>query len=231
MHRIKAVGVALLALLAVSAIVVDGASAKAKTLSLTYNEGTEQQVKAGEAITFANTVSEVVEVGGGAITCPSGPSEYNALLATDETNNAAKDALTASPEPDLAPCASTASVFGPLPEFEYLKFGPAGPPYGDLVIGTKLTAEYKERAKGEVIAFGVTANGLECVYSFTKIKGAVTTGKNALSEPIMEISFTKAKLKFDKEHSEGACPRTATYTAAFQAKLTATGAPVTYHLN
>jgi hypothetical protein len=225
MRRIKIIGLSLVAIMAISALVASAASASAKTLDLTWNNGAEQQLNAGSEFKMANDGAVVIEpAGGGSVTCEAAffPEEqgYNGTVLT---NNQKTDKIEVkAPYGTLAegkPCASTvalgttatvlASVFN---EF----------PIGTLEIGSNLKVALKEEKKADPIAYEVNfSGGAQCIWEFSSIKGVAKSAEsNVLFGEKLEIVFKKQKMKLNKSFSTVGCAKTATLTAPFQYQLT-----------
>jgi hypothetical protein len=191
MRRITIMSLALIAVLATSALLAGTASAKPLKLDLTYYSE-EFQVRTGQELIMGG--SEVtVATSIGIVTCTEG--EWGGV---DQTNNEKTDKIEIRSGYGHYPCSNTTSFPGEATVTGYL--------HGILSLGSNGKAELN--AKGLEIELEFSGEN-RCRYTFTKLKGTVTATPSAAA---LEMKFSKQKLKLEAAKSVAGCPKKATLT-------------------
>ena len=215
MRRITIMGLALVAVLATSALAAGTASATSK-LDFTWGVG-EFQLKPGDEFSVY-TLDLTIETSIGNVACTS----EGGFAGTDLTNDEKTDKVELKYAfGDLAfgaPCTNSTTFAG-----EALVYISGSSPLGTLSLGSNGKAGFTALSASEpvkVLLFFVTIEK-KCLYTFTKLKGSV---KATPSVALVEAKFSKQKLKLAKPTSAPTCPKTATLTATSPFSRTQGGA-------
>lgn len=228
MRRLRIIGLAFGVALAMGSI-VGPASAEgsklAKRSKLLLTSGFHTPLSAGQEIVLATYTQVTLETNDGTLTCiPSGgPKGVSGLLGQLLTNDEKTDyAELEAPFGVLAGEPGCASSI-PLGSNAALGLGVLG---ARLSLSSNGTAEIKkalgEGAAGEIrIGFDEDEFGnyvAECRYTYTKLKGTVMGGDpyGGFGGKLVEVYFTKQKLKLFRSFPEKACPTKATLTVPFE---------------
>jgi hypothetical protein len=212
----------LFAALAISALSAGTASAKSRKLILYSDFLEERLVAPGEEFdmvlySYNNEHVEsnqfLIETTTGTATCNGGEFPFSGLEGKDVTNSEAKDVVRLGGAAGIlyrgGTCPNT-SVLGSKAE---MIFYPDG---ADLVLaGSKGKTEIKqESAEFPIYVQVIYSEGAVCVYKAAKLKGTLTFAPQVELQQIV-LTFTKDKVKLDKELSTESCDKHTTVSASF----------------
>ncbi len=228
MRRMRIIGLAFGVALAMITI-VGTASAEgsklAKRSKLLLTSGFHTPLSPGQEIVLVTYTQVTLETNKGTLTCVSNQGTQGlsglsgSLLTNDETTDYAElegpfGVLLGYPE-----CSSSI----PLGPSASVGFYVAG---SRLSLSSNGTAEIKkalgEGAAGEIyVGFDENESGffeVECRYTYTKLKGTVVGGDpyGGFGGKLVEVNFTKQKVKLFRSVPERMCPTKATLTLPFE---------------
>jgi hypothetical protein len=230
MTRRTVLGVACLAILAMSLLGAAGASAVKNKLDLTWN-GEAEQLKPGE--TFQAVLAHYSEASGegtpttftvetnpGTITCTGTVFPWSGIGGIDETNNELVDKLKANETAEgvlfgSVSCPNTTGLGAEARVYLY-------PEKGKLELnGYKGIGTLKQKSTTEpMFLVDVYSGGAVCEYKLAKLGGAVGSLKlepRGLGTSWNQLvwSFSKQTVTFLKSASSPECPKKASVSATF----------------
>jgi len=211
MRRLKIMGLALVFVLALSAVVASAPAAASPTLHLGWGAGEEPEaaVTAGANFEMNNFTAVTFELGGWAVTCTGNQG----LVGSDETNNEKTDKIKLEAGYGTLSgselCSSSLGL-GSTAKVEFI-----GP--WTLALSTNKKAEMLAPKKALVLVYIEFSGSEKCFYELKKLKGTWATEKyESLYNDTLTMNFAKQKLKLYKRESGGLCPKTTTLNAPFQ---------------
>ncbi len=223
MPPMKMTGFAVAAILALGTVGSYASSASAKTLDLTWNDGSEQQLQPGDEFRMANDGAWTIEAAGGAVTCS--PGEEQGLTGTVESNDQKTDEIGNLTRygrfyDGNRKCPNTIPGLGSEVYPSGIEFNTQ--PFGSLELGSNLKAAIDAKSAASPSGVRIAlASGREeyCNYTFTKIKGEILGRATEFGE-LLEISFDKQKMSLYAPDSVAVCPKKVTVSISFQWQLT-----------